>query len=109
MSLKTNMAAYKRHERRKSKRKSLENRSISLPIDNFKDDLIRALTDNQFLVVVGETGSGKTTQLPQYIYDAGLTDSGKIIGITQPRRIAAISVAHRVAEERNTEIGGEIM
>jgi len=79
---------------------------IRLPIENYREKLITAVQDNQFLVVVGETGSGKTTQLPQYLYSAGLADHDKMIGITQPRRIAAISVASRVAEEMNTRIGG---
>lgn len=52
----------------------------------------------QFLVVIGETGSGKTTQMTQYLAEAGYTSRGKI-GCTQPRRVAAMSVAKRVAEE----------
>ena len=63
-----------------------------------QDELIKAITENQILIVVGETGSGKTTQMTQYIAEAGFTMRGKI-GCTQPRRVAAMSVAKRVAEE----------
>jgi signal recognition particle GTPase len=59
------------------------------------------------LVVIGETGSGKTTQMTQYLYEAGL-GSSKIIGCTQPRRVAAISVAKRVAEEFGARLGAEV-
>jgi len=53
--------------------------------------------DNRILIVIGETGSGKTTQITQYLHEAGLTKKGKI-GCTQPRRVAAMSVAQRVSE-----------
>lgn len=53
---------------------------------------------------LGETGSGKTTQIPQYLYEAGIGRQG-IIAITQPRRVAAISLAGRVAEEKKTQLG----
>lgn len=57
--------------------------------------------------MVGETGSGKTTQLPQYLHEIGYTKAGKI-GCTQPRRVAAMSVATRVAEEMNVKLGEEV-
>ena len=76
----------------------------SLPIYKLKDELIRAIHDNQILIVVGETGSGKTTQMTQYIAEAGFTSRGKI-GCTQPRRVAAMSVAKRVAEEFGCRLG----
>jgi ATP-dependent RNA helicase DHX8/PRP22 len=59
------------------------------------------------LVVVGETGSGKTTQLTQYLLSAGYAARG-IIGCTQPRRVAAMSVAKRVAEEMGVRLGAEV-
>ena len=61
----------------------------------------------QVLVVIGETGSGKTTQMTQYLAEAGYTSRGKI-GCTQPRRVAAMSVAKRVAEEVGCRLGEEV-
>ncbi|XP_031569956.1 probable ATP-dependent RNA helicase DHX40, partial [Actinia tenebrosa] len=83
-------------------------KSNSLPIEKHREEIVRAVQNNDFLVIVGETGSGKTTQLSQYLHSAGFTRNGQIIGITQPRRIAAISVAKRVADEVNTTIGREV-
>ena len=63
------------------------------------------------MIVVGETGSGKTTQLTQYLLEAGYADKrngGKIIGCTQPRRVAAVSVAKRVAEELGVRLGQDV-
>ncbi|KAG5672584.1 hypothetical protein PVAND_002700 [Polypedilum vanderplanki] len=79
----------------------------SLPIYKLKDDLIKAVTDNQILIVVGETGSGKTTQMTQYLAEAGFISRGRI-GCTQPRRVAAMSVAKRVAEEYGCRLGQEV-
>lgn len=67
----------------------------------------QALQDNQILIIIGETGSGKTTQIPQYIVEAGLAISGKV-GCTQLRRMAAKAVAKRVAKEHGTELGKEV-
>ena len=64
-------------------------------------------TSVQVLVVIGETGSGKTTQMTQYLAEAGYTSRGKI-GCTQPRRVAAMSVAKRVAEEVGCRLGEEV-
>ena len=60
------------------------------------------------LIVVAETGSGKTTQLPQYLHEAGYTAGGMKVGCTQPRRVAAMSVAARVAEEMGSKVGYEV-
>ncbi|KAK9770219.1 putative Pre-mRNA-splicing factor ATP-dependent RNA helicase prp22 [Seiridium cardinale] len=79
----------------------------SLPVFAFRNQLIKAVRENQILVVVGETGSGKTTQLTQYLAEAGFTNDG-MIGCTQPRRVAAISVAKRVSEEVGCELGEEV-
>ena len=65
------------------------------------------MNDNQVLVVIGETGSGKTTQMTQYIAESGYTSRGRI-GCTQPRRVAAMSVAKRVAEEFGCRLGEEV-
>ncbi|XP_018105093.1 probable ATP-dependent RNA helicase DHX40 isoform X2 [Xenopus laevis] len=78
-----------------------------LPIHKWKDELVRAAKDNSFLIVMGDTGSGKTTQLPQYLYKAGFGKNG-MIGVTQPRRVATISVAQRVAEEMNCSLGSTV-
>lgn len=79
----------------------------SLPIYKLKDDLVKAVMENQILIVIGETGSGKTTQITQYLAEAGFTTRGKI-GCTQPRRVAAMSVAKRVAEEFGCRLGQEV-
>ena len=63
--------------------------------------------DNQVLIVIGETGSGKTTQITQYLAEEGFTATGKI-GCTQPRRVAAMSVAKRVSEEYGCRLGQEV-
>ena len=63
----------------------------------------------QILIIEGETGSGKTTQIPQYLYEAGFTRDGKKIGCTQPRRVAAMSVSARVAQEMGVKLGNEVM
>ena len=79
----------------------------SLPIFKLKDELVKAVNDNQILIVIGETGSGKTTQMTQYLSEAGFTTRGRI-GCTQPRRVAAMSVAKRVAEEFGCRLGQEV-
>ncbi|UCD78294.1 MAG: DUF3418 domain-containing protein [Desulfobacterales bacterium] len=76
----------------------------ALPIFAKKDEIIQAIADHQVLVVSGETGSGKTTQLPKFCLAAGRGIDG-VIGCTQPRRIAATSVARRVAEEIGQDLG----
>lgn len=91
---------------RKTEMSLIEQRQ-SLPIYNFKNELVKAVNDNQILIVIGETGSGKTTQMTQYLAEAGFTARGKI-GCTQPRRVAAMSVAKRVAEEFGCRLGCEV-
>lgn len=80
----------------------------SLPIYQYRDEFLAALEQYQILVIVGETGSGKTTQLPQYLHEAGYTKNGMKVGCTQPRRVAAMSVATRVAEEVGVKVGNEV-
>ena len=82
-----------------------------LPVYKFLDDLTNHLTDHQVIVVEGETGSGKTTQIPQALVNGGYTDgvwAGKMVACTQPRRVAAMSVSKRVAEEMDCELGQEV-
>ncbi|KAH0523995.1 hypothetical protein TsFJ059_008921 [Trichoderma semiorbis] len=86
---------------------SIKEQRESLPVFAFRSQLIKAVQENQILIVVGETGSGKTTQLTQYLVEAGFADNG-IIGCTQPRRVAAMSVAKRVAEEVGCKLGEEV-
>ncbi|HSJ71280.1 MAG TPA: ATP-dependent RNA helicase HrpA [Acidimicrobiia bacterium] len=76
-----------------------------LPIVAWRDEILGALARHQVIIVAGETGSGKSTQLPKMCLEAGLGDSG-LIGHTQPRRIAARSIAERVASELGAEVGG---
>ncbi len=78
-----------------------------LPISQSRDDIVTALRDHQVVVLAGETGSGKTTQLPKMLLELGCGRRG-FIGHTQPRRIAARSVAERLAEEMHTELGGVV-
>ena len=75
-----------------------------LPISQRKDEIAAAIRDNQVIIVAGETGSGKTTQLPKICLELGRGVTGQI-GHTQPRRIAARTVAERIAEELGTEVG----
>ncbi|KAF9619466.1 hypothetical protein IFM89_007041 [Coptis chinensis] len=78
-----------------------------LPIYRLREDLLQAVGDHQVLIIVGETGSGKTTQIPQYLHEAGYTKHGKI-GCTQPRRVAGMSVAARVSQEMGVKVGHEV-
>ncbi|XP_078535966.1 putative ATP-dependent RNA helicase DHX40 isoform X3 [Lissotriton helveticus] len=89
-------------ERSSVSRKGVE-RDV-LPIYEHRKELVQAVKDSNFLIVTGETGSGKTTQLPQYLHKAGFAKHG-MIGVTQPRRVATISVALRVAEELHCSLG----
>jgi ATP-dependent helicase HrpA len=76
----------------------------ALPVSQRKDEIAAAIRDNQVVIVAGETGSGKTTQLPKICLELGRGVSGQI-GHTQPRRIAARTVAERISEELGTEVG----
>ena len=87
--------------------KSIKEQRESLPIYRLKKELIQAINSNQVLVVIGETGSGKTTQMTQYMIEMGLGKRG-MIGCTQPRRVAAVSVAKRVAEEYGCTLGEQV-
>jgi pre-mRNA-splicing factor ATP-dependent RNA helicase DHX16 len=93
---------------RDEKVKSILETRRSLPVFAYREELLQAVEDYQTIIIVGETGSGKTTQIPQYLVEAGFTKDGKKIGCTQPRRVAAMSVAARVSEEMNTKLGHEV-
>ncbi|TKR80545.1 hypothetical protein L596_014603 [Steinernema carpocapsae] len=77
---------------------------LTLPIDSVRGQLLEALRKNETTLIVGETGSGKSTQIPQMCLDAGLSLEGKI-AITQPRRVAAVTLAQRVASELQSDLG----
>ncbi|KAL7623981.1 hypothetical protein AAE478_005538 [Parahypoxylon ruwenzoriense] len=79
-----------------------------LPIAKHHDSLLYLIEKNPVTIVVGQTGSGKTTQIPQFLENAAWCSSGKIIGVTQPRRVAATTVAIRVAEEYGCDLGKEV-
>ncbi|CAE8597419.1 unnamed protein product, partial [Polarella glacialis] len=87
--------------------KTMKEQREGLPIFKLRNELLQAFHDNQILIVIGETGSGKTTQMTQYLAEAGYTSRG-LIGCTQPRRVAAMSVAKRVAEEFGCRLGQEV-
>lgn len=78
--------------------KILETRQ-KLPAYDSRHKLVELMQEYQVLILVGETGSGKTTQVPQFLIEAGFASKGKGIACTQPRRVAAMSVAKRVSEE----------
>ncbi|KAI4920458.1 DEAH-box RNA helicase prp16 [Alternaria conjuncta] len=90
-----------------SKSKTLREQRQYLPAFAVREDLLRVIRDNQVVIVVGQTGSGKTTQLTQFLFEDGYAKQG-LIGCTQPRRVAAMSVAKRVSEEMEVKLGGQV-
>lgn len=90
-----------------NKRQAIQHQRRALPIFSAKRRLVEEIRKNDTLIIVGETGSGKTTQLPQYLCNEGFHHDG-VIGVTQPRRVAAITVAKRVSEECGVELGKKV-
>ncbi|KAH7341759.1 P-loop containing nucleoside triphosphate hydrolase protein [Rhizoctonia solani] len=88
-------------------RKALLEERKRLPIWTGRRALVKAVQENDTLIVLGETGSGKTTQVPQFLLESGIT-SGGMIAVTQPRKVAAISLANRVSTEQGTSVGGTV-
>ncbi|KAK4998201.1 DEAH-box RNA helicase prp16, partial [Elasticomyces elasticus] len=88
-----------------SRTKTLREQREYLPAFAVREELLRVIRDNQVIIVVGQTGSGKTTQLTQFLHEDGYAKTG-MIGCTQPRRVAAMSVAKRVSEEMEVKLGG---
>ena len=83
-------------------------RFAGLPVWQAREDFVQMIHKNQTTILVGETGSGKTTQIAQFISEAGYTNTGKMVACTQPRRVAAMSVARRVGEEMDVVLGEEV-
>lgn len=78
-----------------------------LPIVEFEEKIVEMVDENPVVVVIGETGSGKSTQLSQILHRTGYTKAGSI-AVTQPRRVAAVSVSRRVAQELNVPLGHQV-
>lgn len=74
---------------------------LKLPIIVEEQVIMETISENMVTILAGETGSGKTTQVPQFLYEAGYAENGKIIGVTEPRRVAAIAMSQRVGREMN--------
>ncbi|XP_050237935.1 pre-mRNA-splicing factor ATP-dependent RNA helicase DEAH10 [Mercurialis annua] len=91
-----------------ARREKIKKQRESLPIASVRERLIEEVKKHDILIIVGETGSGKTTQLPQFLFNAGFCRDGKVIAVTQPRRVAAVTVAKRVAEECGVELGQRV-
>lgn len=99
---------YSKHiESVKADRNKIQAQRKSLPVYSCRDQLLQIIQENSVVIVVGETGSGKTTQLTQYLFEDGYGDDG-CIACTQPRRVAAMSVAQRVAHEMGFDLGKEV-
>lgn len=88
--------------------KTILKKRLNLPVWEYRDEFIKVTRENQCVVLVGETGSGKTTQIPQWCLDLVLLGKRKHVCCTQPRRVAAMSVAQRVADEMDVVIGQEV-
>jgi ATP-dependent helicase HrpA len=106
-ALAADIAASAERRQRRAQSKPEIRLDESLPITARADEIVKLIREHQVIVVAGETGSGKTTQLPKLCLAAGRGEAG-MIGCTQPRRLAARSVARRVAEELGTQLGDKV-
>jgi len=79
-----------------------------LPVYDFREELVQTVTDNQVVIIEGETGSGKTTQIPQFLLDSLAVPGSKCVACTQPRRVAAMSIAQRVSQELDVKLGEQV-
>ncbi|EED89385.1 RNA helicase [Thalassiosira pseudonana CCMP1335] len=92
-----------------SRYQSILQTRLKLPVYQFQSQLLEAVASNQIVVVEGETGSGKTTQIPQFLVEVGYATPGNnCVACTQPRRVAATSIATRVADEMDVTLGGTV-
>ncbi|XP_021519432.1 probable ATP-dependent RNA helicase DHX35 [Meriones unguiculatus] len=87
---------------------SIEQQRQKLPVFKLRNHILYLVENYQTVVIVGETGCGKSTQIPQYLAEAGWTAEGRVVGVTQPRRVAAVTVSGRVADERGAVLGHEV-
>lgn len=87
---------------------ALQDQRSRLPVYKHRKELLYLVETHATTLVVGETGSGKTTQIPQYLHEAGWTEGGRMVACTQPRRVAAMTVAARVAVELGVELGQQV-
>ncbi|XP_017871527.1 PREDICTED: pre-mRNA-splicing factor ATP-dependent RNA helicase PRP16 [Drosophila arizonae] len=90
-----------------SRKKTIGEQRRFLPVFASRQELLNVIRENSVVIIVGETGSGKTTQLTQYLHEDGYSKRG-MIGCTQPRRVAAMSVAKRVSDEMGTQLGEDV-
>lgn len=96
-----------------SRPKEVEKNRMDLPIVMMEQEIMEAINDNTSVIICGETGCGKTTQVPQFLFEAGFGSKGNtarsgIIGVTQPRRVAVLATAKRVAFELGLHLGKEV-
>ncbi|CAO3628301.1 unnamed protein product [Mucor hiemalis] len=96
------------HAEKQYRHLTISQQREQLPVFKLRKELLYVIEKYQTTIVVGQTGCGKTTQIPQYLMESGWATNGQQIACTQPRRIAATSVAQRVAEEVNCTLGSEV-
>ncbi|KAH9966510.1 P-loop containing nucleoside triphosphate hydrolase protein [Russula dissimulans] len=87
---------------------SIQAQRERLPIAKHKENILYCVEKHQVVIVVGQTGCGKTTQIPQYLHESGWSSGGRVIACTQPRRVAVTSVATRTAYEMGAVVGEEV-
>ncbi|KAL0873870.1 hypothetical protein Bca101_023575 [Brassica carinata] len=87
---------------------NIEKQRQRLPVYKYRTEILYLVENHATTIIVGETGSGKTTQIPQFLKEAGWAEGGRVIACTQPRRLAVQAVSARVAEEMGVNLGDEV-